>query len=70
MRDEDIKMAAALKTLAADMKKNTQALLKNMVGQDVVLRSEWEARNEVLNQMSAQLDELEARVAALEKAKK
>jgi ubiquinone biosynthesis accessory factor UbiK len=65
------KMSALLaNTPAKDLEKNAKALLGGMFNKlELVTREEFEIQSEVLARTRAKLKDLEARVAALEKAR-
>jgi ubiquinone biosynthesis accessory factor UbiK len=65
------KMNALLaNTPAKDLEKNAKALLGGMFNKlELVTREEFEIQSEVLARTRAKLKDLEARVAALEKAR-
>lgn len=59
-----------IKQLAEQAVKNAKAVLKSMLGDEVVLRSELDAQNQALDNIAAQLDAIEKRLSALESALK
>jgi BMFP domain-containing protein YqiC len=58
-----------LDLLKSDFKKNVQAILTNAFAQlDIVTREEFDAQTKVLARTRKKITELEAQIAALEKA--
>ena len=56
---------------AADLEKNLRALMQSALGRlDLVTREEYDVQREVLLRARAKLEELEARLAELEKTRK
>jgi BMFP domain-containing protein YqiC len=55
---------------AADLEKNLRALMQSALGRlDLVTREEYDVQREVLARTRAKLEELEARLAELEKSR-
>lgn len=56
---------------AADLEKNLRALMQSALGRlDLVTREEYDVQREVLARTRAKLEELEAKVAELERRQK